>query len=142
VFDANRLASFSANKDQIENEDSDVNAERIRVHESYLNVFIWNQKIFKIGFRNIMIFKFLKLKNSPLILDEIRKSFAKPLSFADMMVKKNKKTPINNDHDRVNNDNNNKKIAVRNLTVGFNTGEIFGLLGIIYVYTIGKLNFM
>lgn len=84
--------------------------------------------------------KFFKLKNSPLILDEIRKSFAKPLRFADMMVKKNNKTPINNNHDRVNNDNNNKKIAVRNLTVGFNTGEIFGLLGIIYI--LGKLNFM
>jgi ABC-type multidrug transport system ATPase subunit len=57
-----------------------------------------------------------------LILQQIRKEFAKPTSissaFANFGKKNNSVLPLNN-----------KKIAVRNLSIGFKTGEIFGLLG-------------
>ena len=57
-----------------------------------------------------------------MILQQIRKEFVKPTSFtsafANFGKKSNSVLPLNN-----------KKVAVRNLSIGFKTGEIFGLLG-------------
>nr|QNH67926.1 ATP-binding cassette transporter subfamily A member 5 X3 [Brachionus plicatilis] len=57
-----------------------------------------------------------RTEDSPLVLDEVRKEFGTNFSALKVMKK--------NNHKR-----NEKKTAVRNLSIGFRHGEIFGLLG-------------
>ncbi|RMZ97692.1 ATP-binding cassette sub-family A member 5-like isoform X2, partial [Brachionus plicatilis] len=57
-----------------------------------------------------------RTEDSPLVLDEVRKEFGTNFSALKVMKK--------NYHKR-----NEKKTAVRNLSIGFRHGEIFGLLG-------------
>jgi ABC-type multidrug transport system ATPase subunit len=55
------------------------------------------------------------LKNCPLILNEVRKSYNSKTQIKDYFTKQNQNTS--------------KKVAIENLSLGFRKGEIFGLLG-------------
>ena len=59
-------------------------------------------------------------KDCPLILQEISKKFSKPTSVGDLLNFGKRKIDVTLKKD---------KLAVRNMTLGFKNGEIFGLLG-------------
>jgi ABC-type multidrug transport system ATPase subunit len=62
-------------------------------------------------------------------LKEIRKVFTKKESLNDKMNRENSLSP--NDLDQIRPVNAKEKVAVRNLTISFKKGEIFGLLGLV-----------
>jgi ABC-type multidrug transport system ATPase subunit len=67
------------------------------------------------------------VQDCPLVLKEIRKVFTKKASLNDKL---NEDRSNRNNRDQIRQINAKEKIAVRNLSLSFKKGEIFGLLGL------------
>lgn len=106
LFAKDHLNKIKRNEEIIINEDSDVSSERAKVRITNLKVTLNRTTVFSFLLL-IFLWFFFSTQHCPIVLKELRKTFPKP-----------------------NSTKNDSLLAIRNMSLQLEKGEIFGLLGI------------